>query len=120
MIYGFLGKRAKGKIKMFVKRFFLLVSAKPLFPSKYNDEMILTEKQLPPWLDLDSLLFFSDETEYRPKRSLKMIECQELIIKNMQKSKETGFSFKINIGDLLIHLMSDLESDRVRWTEALK
>lgn len=38
----------------------------------------------------------------------------------MQKSKETGFSFKINIGDLLIHLMTDLESERVKWTEAFK
>ena len=43
MIYGFLGKRAKGKIKRFVKRFFLLISAKTLYPNKYNDELILND-----------------------------------------------------------------------------
>jgi hypothetical protein len=31
-----------------------------------------------------------------------MTDCQEIIIKNMQNSKETGFSFKINIGDYLL------------------
>ncbi len=58
-----------------------------------------------------------------------MIECQELIIKNMIDSKESGFSFKINMGDRLFHLMTDSETDRTklieisfyffRWTTAL-
>ena len=51
MIYGYLGKRSKGKVKYFQKRWFILVSAKSLvlyqiyfkFPNEYNDEKILYE-----------------------------------------------------------------------------
>lgn len=43
MIYGYLGKRSKGKVKYFQKRWFILVSAKSLFPNEYNDEKILHE-----------------------------------------------------------------------------
>ncbi len=33
----------------------------------------------------------------------------------MQKSKESGYSFKINMGDRLFHLMCDSESERVKY-----
>jgi hypothetical protein len=46
LIFGFLGKRTKGKVKSFVKRFFLLLSAKPLLPEIYTDEFILTKEKM--------------------------------------------------------------------------
>lgn len=33
----------------------------------------------------------------------------------MQKSKEAGFSFKINVGDILIHLMAKTETERIKY-----
>lgn len=91
-------------------------------PDQYNDEKILDESSLPPWMELDTLYYFGDniQTENRPSGEIKMIECQELILKNMQKSKEAGFSFKVNMGDRLFHLMTDTESERMNWTVALR
>lgn len=37
----------------------------------------------------------------------------------MQKSKESGFTFKINMGDRLYHLMTDTEQERKKWQTAL-
>lgn len=71
----------------------------------------------PPWLELDTLYYFGDKSkeDFKPKGDIKMIECQELIIKNMSKSKESGFSFKINMGDRLFHLMTDSELERMKY-----
>ncbi|CAK57824.1 unnamed protein product (macronuclear) [Paramecium tetraurelia] len=121
MIYGYLGKRSKGKVKYFQKRWFILVSAKPLY-SDYNDEKILQESQLPPWLELDTITYFKQKEEGKPpkaKGDVKMLDCQEIIIKNMSKSKESGYTFKLNMGDRLYHLMADSELERTKWQTAL-
>ncbi|CAD8175519.1 unnamed protein product [Paramecium pentaurelia] len=121
MIYGYLGKRSKGKVKYFQKRWFILVSAKLLY-SEYNDEKILTEAQLPPWLELDTITYFKEKEEGKPpkaKGDVRMIDCQEIIMKDMSKSKESGFTFKLNMGDRLYHLMADTEQERKKWQQAL-
>ncbi|CAD8111062.1 unnamed protein product [Paramecium primaurelia] len=121
MIYGYLGKRSKGKVKYFQKRWFILVSAKPLY-SDYNDEKILNESQLPPWLELDTITYFKqkeDGKSPKAKGDVKMLDCQEIIIKNMSKSKESGYTFKLNMGDRLYHLMADTELERTKWQSAL-
>ena len=41
-----------------------------------------------------------------------MSECLEITEKSMEKSKEKGFSFKINTGDRLYHLMAEDENER--------
>jgi hypothetical protein len=38
----------------------------------------------------------------------------------MQKSKEPGYSFKINVGDRIYHMMANSESERMKWNAALK
>jgi hypothetical protein len=85
------------------------------YPSKYNDELILDESKIPPVFEMDTIYYYTPE-EYSqmsaPKSSIKMLECQEVIIKDMIKSKESGYTFKINIGDRLYHLMADTEIDR--------
>lgn len=40
------------------------------------------------------------------------MDCSEVIVKDMTKSKETGYTFKINTGDRLYHLMADTEIER--------
>lgn len=46
-----------GKVKYFMKRWFILVSAKSISPF-YSDEKILAENILPPWMELDALYYF--------------------------------------------------------------
>jgi hypothetical protein len=41
-------------------------------------------------------------------------------MKDMQKSKESGYSYKINLGDRIYHMMAETESERMRWHSALK
>ena len=33
----------------------------------------------------------------------------------MTKSKESGYTFKLNMGDRLYHLMADSELQRTKW-----
>lgn len=37
----------------------------------------------------------------------------------MSKSKEKGFTLKINFGDRIYHLMAESETERVRWVSSL-
>lgn len=37
----------------------------------------------------------------------------------MSKSKESGYTFKLNMGDRLYHLMADSELERTKWQSAL-
>lgn len=45
IMYGYIHKRSKGKVKYFMKRWYILVSSKPLNPY-YIDEKFLEEKDL--------------------------------------------------------------------------
>ena len=55
----------------------------------------------------------------KAKGDVRMLDCQEIIIKNMSKSKESGFTFKLNMGDRLYHLMAETELERTKWQAAL-
>jgi hypothetical protein len=56
----------------------------------------------------------------RPKGNIKLFDCHEVIVKDMTKSKEAGYTFKINIGERLYHLMADTEIERQQWINAVK
>ena len=57
----------------------------PKNPEHYNDEKILDENSLPPWMEIDTLYYFSTNdyiekiklgnTEFKPKGEIKMLEC---------------------------------------------
>ncbi|KAL4465713.1 hypothetical protein ABPG72_012395 [Tetrahymena utriculariae] len=122
ILCGFLHKRSKGKVKYFMKRWFILISAKPL-SSEYFDEEILQETDLPPWMELDTLYQFKIESKEnigKPKKGLKMSQCIEVFDKDMSKSKEKGFTFSINMGDRLYHLMAETAVERIAWVSKLK
>ena len=73
-------------------------------------------------MDLDTLYYYnlhSMEDIGKPKKGIKMNDCLEIFEKDMSKSKETGFSFSINMGDRLYHLMCESETDRKKWMQAL-
>lgn len=116
LIAGFLNKRSKGKMKYFQRRWFILISAKPLFDND-QDEEILEENKLPPWMELDTLYYFrfKDEKDKTNKKGeIKMKECLDVNEKDMSNSKEKGWAFKINMGDRLFHILTDIEAERAR------
>ena len=60
-------------------------------------------------MELDTLYSFKliDGKISKPKSNLKMKDCQEIIIKINKDTRENGFSFKINMGDKIVHIMAD-------------
>ena len=68
---------------------------------------------LPPWMDLDTMYFFTD-SKLPENENIPMNECIEIIEKDMSKSKDKGFTFKINLGEKIVNLMVDTEEDRAR------
>ncbi|KRX03678.1 hypothetical protein PPERSA_10362 [Pseudocohnilembus persalinus] len=121
-IYGYLYKRSKGKIKYFMTRFFLLVSSKSLNPH-YCDEELLDVKDLPHWLELDTLYYYKIKNKDEigePKGQINMKDCIEIFEKDMSTSKEQGFTFRINCGDRIFHVMVESSYDRKNWITALR
>ena len=54
--YGFLNKRSTGKVKFFQRRWFFMISSRPLNLNKYlNDARVMDESLIPPLLELDTL-----------------------------------------------------------------
>lgn len=54
---GFMSKKGKNNITRYQKRFFILISAKPLSEG-LKDDIILNEEDLPPWLELETIYYF--------------------------------------------------------------
>ena len=64
MHYGFLQKRHKATIEYYQKRWFFLVSSRPLTDFGYdNDDFTLEEKVLPSFLMFDTLYYYECENE---------------------------------------------------------
>jgi hypothetical protein len=63
LIFGFLSKRSKGKLKYFHKRWLVLVSPKPLTRGnsleKLADETILDDSLIPTWMEMDTAYYFN-------------------------------------------------------------
>ena len=56
LIYGFLNKRSSGKVKFFQRRWFFLISSRPLSLSSYlNDPRVMDDSLIPPLLELDTM-----------------------------------------------------------------
>ena len=41
-------------------------------PDEYNDEKILDESSLPPWMELDTLYYYDNHNTLNPKGEIKM------------------------------------------------
>lgn len=74
-------------------------------------------------MELDCLYQFTIENKEnlgKPKKGLKMSECIEVFEKDMSQSKEKGFSFSLNMGERLYHLMVETEIERRNWVQKLR
>ena len=73
------------KMKAFRRRWFILISAKSIFPT-HGDEEILQETSLPPWMERDTVYYFKikgkDEVG-KPKGAIKMCQCMEIFEKDV-------------------------------------
>jgi len=54
---GFMSKKGKNNITRYQKRFFVLISSKPLSIG-LTDDIILKEEDLPPWFELETIYYF--------------------------------------------------------------
>ncbi|KRX01073.1 WD40-repeat-containing domain [Pseudocohnilembus persalinus] len=129
IIHGFLNKRKNKSIKQFDLRWFIIISAKPLKyepNEKYVDEQIISKKDLPYDMLPDTLYYYklnkqgNLENAEQPQKGFELIECIEVVPKDMSTSKEKGFTFTINTLKRLIHLMSDKETQRQEWMHAIQ
>ena len=69
-------------------------------------------------MELDTLYYFrfkEEKDKSNKKGEIKMKECCDVKEKDMSKSKEKGWAFRINIGDRLFHVLTDIESERTRF-----
>ena len=75
IIYGFLQKKHKSTIEVFQKRWYFLISPRPLNQANYNsDEKSLDEKILPHNFLFDTLYNFKVESDIDRSESIGKIE----------------------------------------------
>ena len=64
MAHGFLGKRHKSSMEIYQRRWFFLISSRPLTDKGYeNDDQVLEEKVLPSFLSFDVIYYYNAESE---------------------------------------------------------
>lgn len=124
IMYGFLKKRSKGKIKYFRPRWFFLISSRPLNQEDFlNDLDVLSESVLPPMLEFDVIYYYrmsQPDDASGPCGDIKTINILKVEVKNMAKSKEEGHAFIIDTGKKLFHLNTEHRFDLEKWVEAVE
>ena len=73
-------------------------------------------------MERDTLYYYKIEGDKIGKinKVIEMNKCLEIFEKDMSSSKEKGFTFRINIGERIYHLMAMSESERINWVNALR
>ena len=77
-----------------------------------TDEIILEENLLPPWMELDTIYFFPIDEKIPENENIPMKDCLEIIEKDMSKSKDKGFTLKVNLGEKIVSLMCETNDER--------
>ena len=122
IIMGYLYKKGQKQNTKFQKRWFLLISSKPLFSNEEVDENIIRETQLPPKIELDVIYYYQYEFEgdaSGPKGSIPMSNCLD-VMKVDSKIAEKENSLKINMGDRIFVIASETELERDKWIDAIR
>ncbi len=124
-MYGFLKKRGKGKMKSFQKRWFILISSRPLNRGDFlSDAEILSDTVLPPLVEFDVLYYFCMETgedNSSAMGEIRTLDILEVAIKDMSRSKtEEGHAFIVDTGKKKYHLNAGHRFDMERWIEAIE
>jgi len=124
VLYGFIKRRSKGKVKYFKKYWFFLISSRPLTEEDFlNDPEVLSETVLPPLLEFDCLYYYAMDTPDDASGSLGEIKTSGIMkveVKDMRQSSEIGHAFIIDTGKKLMHLNVDHKFEMERWVEAIQ
>jgi hypothetical protein len=124
-MFGFIDKQCKSKtIKLFVPRWYFMVSSRPLNMIDFmNDNEVLTEAALPPIIEFDTIYFFcmgNENDTSSPAGAIKVADIVDITLTNMEKvQKEPGHSFLIDTGKENIYLMCKHRYEMERWVEAM-
>lgn len=77
IIYGFLQKRHKSTVEVFQKRWYFLISSRPLNKSQYDlDDQVLEEGLLPQNIQFDVLYYYKVDSENDRTESVGKIELR--------------------------------------------
>ena len=105
------------------EEFFILVTSKAFSAlGEPVDEEMLTESEMPPWLDLDTLYMFKSEKEDDPSEFRKKIAGREmLLIEPVQDSSFKGkYNFAIELKQKVYFVGVEFCKDLNRWLAALR
>jgi predicted ATP-grasp superfamily ATP-dependent carboligase len=122
-MYGYLDKRSTGKVKYFQKRWYFLISCRPLNLTDYlNDSQVMDKTLTPPLLEPDTIYQYhmdkeGDQSGYAFE--LETIKIVNLIKKDMSKSSEYGHALIVDYGDDKIHLNCKHRFEMEKWYEAI-
>jgi hypothetical protein len=119
VICGNLNKRSKGKVKFFQTRWFIMVSGAAI---EGDSEESIPETALPPWMYLNNIYYFKYNGSDDESEALGEIPTRicTLRVKDMTHSKDSGFSFLIDVGARVYHLNTDTETNLNRWVKAIE
>jgi hypothetical protein len=80
IISGFLYKRSKGKVKYFNKRWFFMISSRPLNSDAFlEDPAVLNEGVLPPMMEFDVIYYYAMDREDDSSRPLGEISTLNIL-----------------------------------------
>lgn len=118
VFHGMLFKKRKGSIDVLQKRWFIIVSSRPLTDFGYdNDEEVIDSSKIPSFAEFDTLYYYkADDTEIDPKGGINMSECSGLEMKDTSDK----YHLIIDMGGRLFELTSNLKGERDKWYEILK
>ena len=123
VIFGFLRKRSSGRVQVFVNRWWFLISSRPLSINQYiRDDAVLTENELPPLLEFDTLYYYYMDSETdisQCQGSIRTTDISNILRKDMSDSKEDGHAFILDVGGRRYHLNSLYYFECERWIQAL-
>ena len=127
---GFLEKKRKN-LSSFQKRWFVLISSKPFLTTESPDTVSpqrITEDQLPPWMELDTLFYFhyktnDDKSPFIRKIPLRNFVSMEIENQNQQHGildETEGYSFKLVTKERTFHFKAELITEMNKWILALE
>ena len=124
VIYGFLFKRSKGKFKFFNRRWWFMISSRPLNSDAFlDDPLVLQDGVLPPMIEFDVLYYYAMDKENdgsRPLGEVPTLDILNIVVKDMTGSKEGGHAFILDVGQKIFHLNTPHRFELEKWVQALE
>jgi len=129
---GFLEKKRK-KLSIFQKRWCILISSKPFISGESaspevipsNPETLITEDQLPPWMELDTIFYFQYKSNDDKSPFIRKIPLRNFVsvtLQTQQHSEDTdeGYPFKLITKERKFLFKAELITEMNKWIIAIE